>query len=332
MVLPCFNKIKILYPNDDLVLLTNKPISAKAPSVASIMPPGFFSGEIYYSIGTRNIFSLLKILYKIRKTKASLLINLTATRNLKSAKRDVAFFRLAGILKIIGSPSKNDHNLLQDSNTGMIEWEANRLTRRIAELGEIDLTDNIYWNLNLSKNEEQLAEDLLLQQKHFIVISTGTKLQANDWGTENWAHLILKLSSKLKNFGLVILGAESDKKTGDMLLQYWPNNCLNLCGKTSPRISAAVLKKASQFIGHDSGPLHLAGAVNVPYIGIYSARNLPGRWFPRGNNNAIIYHLVECAGCGLETCIVMKKKCIASISVEEVYNAVIKKLSQEQFE
>jgi hypothetical protein len=36
----------------------------------------------------------------------------------------------------------------------------------------------------------------------------------------------------------------------------------------------------------------------------------------------VIYHQPECFGCRLETCIEMQKKCILSISVDEVEQAV----------
>ena len=333
MVLPCFNKIKELYPSANLILLTNKPVSLKAPSISSILPQGFFSKEIYYKVGTRNIISLIKLSFIIRKLNPDILINLTANRSIKSANRDKVFFKLSGIKKIIGLPTKNDHNLLIDKNTGMIEWEAKRLKKKINILGDIDLTNDSYWDLHLSEQENQSAKNLLLPLtcKPFIVISNGTKLQANDWGMENWINLVKKLSSISSDIGLVFLGAQNDKEAGDIILKCWPYNTLNLCGKTSPRISAAILKQARLFIGHDSGPLHLGGAVGTPCIGIYSARNLAGRWFPRGDKNSIIYHTVECAGCGLEICLVNKKKCLLSISVEEVYKAVINTLDFKEF-
>jgi ADP-heptose:LPS heptosyltransferase len=45
--------------------------------------------------------------------------------------------------------------------------------------------------------------------------------------------------------------------------------------------SAAALSMASLFVGHDSGPLHVAGAFGVPVIGIF-APGEPLRTFPQG--------------------------------------------------
>jgi ADP-heptose:LPS heptosyltransferase len=45
--------------------------------------------------------------------------------------------------------------------------------------------------------------------------------------------------------------------------------------------TAAVLSLASRFAGHDSGPLHVAGAFGVPVVGVF-APGEPDRTFPQG--------------------------------------------------
>jgi len=46
-------------------------------------------------------------------------------------------------------------------------------------------------------------------------------------------------------------------------------------------VSAAALSAAELFIGHDSGPLHIAGAFGVPVVGVF-APGQPDRTFPQG--------------------------------------------------
>jgi ADP-heptose:LPS heptosyltransferase len=52
-------------------------------------------------------------------------------------------------------------------------------------------------------------------------------------------------------------------------------------GDGSLAASAAALSLARLFIGHDSGPLHIAGAFGVPVIGVF-APGQPDRTFPQG--------------------------------------------------
>ena len=110
-------------------------------------------------------------------------------------------------------------------------------------------------------------------------------------------------------------------------MAHWGGKAVNLCGKTSPRVSAGVFKHARFFVGHDSGPMHIAAGVGTPCVAIFPAKNMPGQWFPRGDDNRVIYHKTDCAGCALDVCIVQQKKCILSITVDEVHAAVLSMLS-----
>lgn len=52
-------------------------------------------------------------------------------------------------------------------------------------------------------------------------------------------------------------------------------------GDGSLTATAAALSLASLFVGHDSGPLHVAGAFGVPVVGVF-APGEPARTFPQG--------------------------------------------------
>jgi lipopolysaccharide heptosyltransferase III len=67
--------------------------------------------------------------------------------------------------------------------------------------------------------------------------------------------------------------------------------------------------------------MHLAAATGLPCVAIFSAHNKPGPWYPYGVGNRVIYHQVPCFDCGLEKCIRYAKRCIASITIDEVLQA-----------
>jgi ADP-heptose:LPS heptosyltransferase len=56
------------------------------------------------------------------------------------------------------------------------------------------------------------------------------------------------------------------------------------------KVLAAVLKKASGFIGPSTGPLHVAASVGIPVVGIYPRvhSQSPVRWGPRGPKSAFV--------------------------------------------
>lgn len=333
MALPCFHKIKNSFPDADITLLTNKPVMAKAAALEAILGNHYFFNRIInYPIGTRNLQILLGIIKQIRMLKIDTVINISPTRSKKALLRDKLFFKAAGISNLIGFDAHTEDLIVCiDPETGINEWEAKRLARRLNVLGPIDLEDENNWDLCLG-DQEIAAADVYLdraQAAPILAISTGTKNQSNDWGIHNWEQLLTKLSGLLSGWKLVVIGAPDEITTAEKCINAWGHDAINLCGKTTPRVSAALLKNAALFIGHDSGPIHLAAAVGTPCVGIYSARNMPGQWFPKGKNNQLLYNLPECAGCGLEVCIVQQKKCILSIKADEVIQAVNKILNQQ---
>jgi ADP-heptose:LPS heptosyltransferase len=122
--------------------------------------------------------------------------------------------------------------------------------------------------------------------------------------------------------GVVFVGAMDEFDRSERVAEGWTGPKLNLCGRLTPRQSAVILREAVFFIGHDSGPMHLAAAVGTACVAIFSARNKPNVWFPYGHQHRVIYHRTDCYGCGLEVCERFRKKCIASITVREVLQAI----------
>jgi ADP-heptose:LPS heptosyltransferase len=51
------------------------------------------------------------------------------------------------------------------------------------------------------------------------------------------------------------------------------------------------MRGARFFVGHDSGPLHLAAGVGVPCVGIYGDYNKPKCWHPMGTNHRIVHDI-----------------------------------------
>jgi len=331
VALPCFHLIARAFPNAERRLLTNYPVHTKAPAAAAVLgDSGLVHGYMRYTMATRRIGELLSLAWKIRRFSPDILVYLMSVRPLKNIQRDRLFFRLAGVQRIVGLPGEEELKSRFDPVTGLYESEASRLARAIVEIGDAHPEDIANWDLCLNADEKEAATTALsgLSGKKLITCCPGTKMQSNDWEQENWRVLLGHLYLKYPSYGLVMAGAKEDAAACEFAAQDWAGAKVNLAGKLSPRESAAVFSHATVFIGPDSGPKHLAASLGVPCVCVFSARCLPGKWFPPGKRNIVIYHQTECAGCGLETCIVMDKKCIRSITVDEVKQAVDCVLSQ----
>jgi ADP-heptose:LPS heptosyltransferase len=325
VALPSLHLIARAFPDAERWVLTNFPKSGKeAPLEAVVGASGLVHGYFRYPIGSRDLRELWSLRQEISRWSPDVLVYLAGARGRLKAYRDASFFQICGIRNLIGVPySKSLQELRKPDGEVRFESEAHRLTRCINELGNVNLGDSGSWDLCLNATEELAAGGLLWEEMPlFIAASVGTKVDVKDWGVNKWSSLLSKISSRYPELGLVLVGASDERARSDLVADNWNGPKRNLCGLTPPRTSAAVLKRSALFVGHDSGPMHLAAATGVPCVAIFSARNKPGEWFPAGTRHQVIYHQTDCYGCGLNQCIKQEKKCIETITVEEVFDAV----------
>lgn len=327
--LPCLHLVARVFPEAERRLLTYSPLHSNYAAARSVLGDcGLIHGyiETDYRAVRRSPIQQLSLMRRIRGWKPEILIYLTMPRSRGQMLAETAFFWLCGIGKIIGVPFREDlRRYCFNAETGLFDSEAERLARCVAELGDARPADPRSWDLRLSGAEREAASrhlNALGGGRGFISLSAGTSMNANDWGADNWQNLIAAMRKDFGGWPLVTVGGPADRERGDRISGGWPGATLNLCGKLSPRETAAVLEHASVYIGHDSGPIHLAAAVGTPCVGIYASRNPPGVWYPFGTQHKIIYHRMECSGCGLKTCVVNNKKCILSITTDEVLGAL----------
>ena len=331
VALPCFHLIARAYPNAERNLLTNFPVHTKAPAAAAVLgDSGLVNGYMRYTVGTRSVPELLRLAWEIRRFRPDLMVYLMPVRPIKNVQRDQLFFRLAGIRRIVGLPGDEELKNRFDPATGLYESETSRLARTIAELGDAHPEDIANWNLRLNAAEREAAAGALsaLSGRKLIVCGPGTKMQAKDWGQENWRALLKRLHAEYPRHGLVMIGSREESGIGDYTAQDWTGPKVNLCG-LPPRETAALLEYADLFLGPDSGQMHLAASVGVPCVIAFSAITLPGKWFPVGRQHQIVYHQTSCYGCHLETCTVEARRCLTSISVEEMAAAVGRVLGRQ---
>jgi ADP-heptose:LPS heptosyltransferase len=358
VALPALHLVARAFPEAERRMLTNFPVSSKAPAAAAVLEgSGLVQGYERYEVGTRSVRELLGVWWTIVRWRPEVLVYLAAARGVKVAQRDEAFFRLCGVRRIVGVPliegmqrnyygaatGGRDHAM----GDGHLEPEAARLVRCVGQLGAAGdiadpgrLNDPASWDLHLSVEEHERAvraigvEALGVEALgvESIAVSVGTKVQAKDWGKENWRALLGRMAAEFPGRALLLAGAAEESEASEFAAEGWRANgggvVVNLCGRLTPRESAAAIARARMFVGHDSGPMHLAASVGTPVVAIFAARNIPRQWFPFGKQHRVVYHRVECWGCGLETCIEQQKKCLMSITVDEVMEAVRQGLAE----
>ena len=295
VALPCFHAVRRAFPSSIITLLANIPISSKAAPMMMVLgqESGFYNNALNYTIGLRNPIEAFNLLRNLRALKAQTLVYMRSKPTPYMLRRDRLFFRLAGFRHILCAPQTADQRVSRfDSKSQQFEPEASRLARCFEPLGPIDLADPASWDLRLTDAEQATGARLAASlPSPFLAINTGGKAAAKDWGFERWAAFLNCFRQQTRVRGLAILGAGDDWQRADSFVHAWGDGALNLCGGPTPREVAALLGHAHLFIGHDSGPLHLAQSMGTPTLGLFGAYNKPKEWHPIGAHVQIIHEL-----------------------------------------
>ncbi len=91
------------------------------------------------------------------------------------------------------------------------------------------------------------------------------------------------------------------------------------------REKAAAIAASDLFVGPDSGPMHLAGALSVPSIVLFGSTPPEARINHYPTHQAITNTTLGCLGCWYQECN-YKFKCMSTITAEMVMNKILEML------
>ncbi len=154
------------------------------------------------------------------------------------------------------------------------------------------------------------------------------------WYTKRWplasfAMLGDRLMHELSAKVILLWGSRQEREQAAAILKMMQSPAL-LAPPTSLMQSAALLARLSLLVSNDSGPLHLAAAMQTPVVGIYGPTrpDLQGPW---GEGHQIVRKEgLDCLGCNGVTCRINTHDCMQKLAVEQVLAAVKRCLSSRR--
>lgn len=115
------------------------------------------------------------------------------------------------------------------------------------------------------------------------------------WAPENFARLGDALVRRHKA-KVIILGGPGERELAHRVASLMEEEPINGAGETTLKQTAALLERCQVFVGNDSGPMHVAAAVNTPVVGIYGPSN-PVNFGPHGERHRIVRTALPCSPC-----------------------------------
>jgi lipopolysaccharide heptosyltransferase II len=189
-------------------------------------------------------------------------------------------------------------------------------------------------DISVDSIELQIAPDVLTNSDRFlkarnIVVdrplialncSVGAARPARNWFPERFASLADRLIDEL-DAQVIFVGGNEDRELVRSVLADMKNKAVSAAGDLSVPESAALLARCRCLVSADTGPLHLATAVQTPVVGLFGSTD-PRRTGPIGRGHLVIIKGLACVPCEQKHCPLGTRACMADITVDEVFNAV----------
>lgn len=142
-----------------------------------------------------------------------------------------------------------------------------------------------------------------------------------DWPLSAFNELVARLHTAYPQAHFLVFGdAVAQQKSGDLVQCH--GAYMTVCaGKLSLRQTAALMAHLDLYVGVDTGPTHLAGALGVPMVAMYHCA-YPGRYLAPLDHPAL--RMIEHPMTGQTR---SSEFSMADISVDQVFDAAVELLS-----
>ncbi|PKN02049.1 MAG: hypothetical protein CVU77_01120 [Elusimicrobia bacterium HGW-Elusimicrobia-1] len=179
--------------------------------------------------------------------------------------------------------------------------------------------------LNISKDAAYQAAEIFRRNGFAdsdikAAVHPGGHYPSQRWRPDGFAAVIKYLASRRVKICLIC--SSDEKRLVDRILS--PNGerlssdgIMELCGADLD-VLAAVVARCDIFFGNNSGPLHIAAALNVPTVSVAGPTN--PKWFPDGNRHKVLRGDLKCSPCSRGEC--RSHECMKAVSDSEAVAAI----------
>lgn len=132
---------------------------------------------------------------------------------------------------------------------------------------------------------------LVKDMRNYAVIAPSAGTPVKRWPAEYFGRL-----ASLLPVPSVIVGGRSDSALGEEVARLSRSRALCLAGKTTLKELAAIIRGSKFLVTSDSGPMHLAAALNIPVLAIFGPTS-PLRTGPFGRIHTVMRLDLPCSPC-----------------------------------
>ena len=151
--------------------------------------------------------------------------------------------------------------------------------------------------------------------EQYVIICPSAGKPANRWHASKYGAL-----ASMLDLPVVVIASASESDIALDVVKSSKGNAVSIAGKTGLKDLLPVIGKSRYFICNDTGPMHIAAALDVPVFAIFGPAN-PARTGPYGFIHTVIQKDLDCSPCYAHTpC--RRYRCMEELTVAEVFDNI----------
>jgi lipopolysaccharide heptosyltransferase II len=170
--------------------------------------------------------------------------------------------------------------------------------------------------------DEFLRDNWIKKDQKLVALSLSAseRWKSKNWELEKMVELSELLAEK-KSIRVVLLGTKKEQRKAKEFTKKATVKPIDAVGKTSISRLVALVKKCDAVVTGDSSPMHVAAAMETPFVAIFGPTD-PARHAPPAKTFKIIHNRTECAPCYKPKCS-KGKICISKVTSKQVFDSLM---------
>ncbi len=171
------------------------------------------------------------------------------------------------------------------------------------------------------------AHGVTINSHPLIALCPGsTNSRAKRWPSQRYAALADSFSVEM-GANVLLIGSLDELNVSNEVAAQMRHKPIMLTGQTKLAEAVAILSIADLLVTNDTGPAHIAAALNCPTLVIFGPTN-PATTRPFSKSAEVICKPPECAPCMLRDCPI-DHRCMTAISPAEVFSRAMAMMRRE---
>ncbi len=162
-----------------------------------------------------------------------------------------------------------------------------------------------------------VSEAPLPEPSRRVALLLGSSWKSRRWTSEAWARLCERIVTELHALPILCGSPQDESQAEEIIRKLRISEYASMVGRTSLRELGCLLSQVKSAVSMDSGPMHIASAVNTPVVSLWGATD-PRKSAPYNSEHLAIQTGIGCTPCWRRECPGLQTLCLSAIPPEVV--------------